>query len=643
LAENVEFFYSTLGERRYGSQVLSTLPVGITGDANFDAVTWLFNHVPANDFTAPELWVFTVSTGGSGSVGRLFRFQLASSTWSEITVSDAATFTASNGYRVYGQSLHGKLYIAYKNAVDRLHVWDGAVFRRVGLASHAAPTAADTNVAGAYPATLRYYRTRLVKRSGGVVQLRSEPSPSVSITPNGGFTGIVVTRAALPGDSETDWEIEASTDNVIFYRLSTVAAATTTYTDTALVATYANNTQSDPVGSYTLIPSIRYLSSDGDRLLLGGSWVTTADGSAVRWTPVGNDPLPGPDERLDATTSPRLDLDSQEGGDITAMTRVIAGTLYVFKLGATYKLLRTGQLVGAYEGVCLTKARGALPRSVIEASDEAGRPAHYFLDPGVGPMRAGSAGMQYVGHGVRNLWKAVNIYGALPCHGVFYTDKQQVHWWVAQTSGGIAIAPTTPNAKIILQVNEITLDEQGGARRSWTTVPLVDASTADSLGVARCSVMFPFNEAASAQPILRLLPLIGKGRMVADIGDTSIQYCDVNTVTTDNGVAYTARVRTRPFFLTNILNRHGIMAGALLGTADSEVLVKAIRDFGVETLSIAADMSTAGAETFVIAHLDNLNFAELFALQIEFADDPDNLTQWRLLQLALKTTEEQTA
>ena len=497
LAENVEFFYSTLGERRAGcSAIANTIPAGISGDAVLDAVVWMFHHQPTTVESADELWVITRDTD---DVCKCYR--LKASGWTTVTfptANDTPLMTNNNGYNIYAVSLHGKMYMAYKSAVDRLHCWDGTSIRVVGLAAHAAaPTVANTG-GGTYSAVARYYRTRSIVKTGTVVNRRSEPSANSTVfTPSGGGTAALVTRPTDVGEGTTHWEIEGSLDGTTFYRLSQVVIGTTTYSDSASVETYSANTLSDPLLSYDLIPSVKYLATDEDRLILGGSWQTTADGSAVRWTPVGLDPLPGADERLDDNNDPRLDLDGLEGGDITNVSRVINGSIIIHKNSHIYKLMRTGQLVGSYEAQCMTKSRGALPRSVIEASDQQGRPALYFLDPKTGPMRIGANGLEFCGYDTHTIWQRVNPSAILPCHGVYYAAKYQVHWWVSLD------AETYPANKLVLQTNEMRSGSaEQGARRGWSIVP-----TPARIAAARCSVMWATN---IATPTLTQVPFIGK-------------------------------------------------------------------------------------------------------------------------------------
>ncbi len=622
IAENVEFFYSALGERRAGCEAIS-LPAGIAGDANLHHVAWMHRHTPGGSPSLDELWVMT---GDVDTTPRLYRLTYLG--WTEIafpSVNDAPAVAVVGGYLIQGQSLHGKLFIAYGSATDRLHVWDGTVLRRAGLAAAAAPSVANTG-GGAYAATLRYYRVRYIaKDGGGVVLRRGEPSTSTAFTPSGGGAAARVSKpAALTAEGETHWEIEVSLDNAAFYRLSQTIVGTTTYDDSAATTTYSANPLSDPVGSYATIPAVAWLSSDDDRLLMAGAWATVADSSAVRWTPVGTDPLPGPDERLNNNTSPRVDLDNGVSGYVTGLSKASSSSVFVFKNEAIYKLLRTGQLVGAYEAIPITKTRGAFWHSVVDASDAAGIPVTYFVDPEVGPMRLGSSGLEFIGSNLQTFWGRVNQGAEAPCHGLYYPDKRQVHYWVAVDGSNY------PNAKIVLQVDLMSSASDTLARNGWATVP-----APARIAKAYCSTMMARDIEAGDTT---LVPFIGMGKSVTS---NVIQVCDV--ATTDDGVAYLARVKSRPFFLTNILNRHGIDAGALLGKAGSHVLVKLIRDFGTETLTFTANMTASGAEDFVIAQLDDLTIAELYAVQIQFEDDPDNPSQWRLLQLAMKPHSEQSA
>ena len=103
---------------------------------------------------------------------------LCDAAWAAVAlVSNPDTLDFSQG--VDWASLHGKLFIATKSDVNRLHVYSPswADIRRTGLAPPTAPPTV-TNVVGV-PQTYfdaRAFRTRLTRQVNGVTLLRSEPT-----------------------------------------------------------------------------------------------------------------------------------------------------------------------------------------------------------------------------------------------------------------------------------------------------------------------------------------------------------------------------------------------------------------------------------------------------------------------------------
>lgn len=642
IAENVEFFSSTLGERRAGCTAI-TLPASITGDANITAITWMGAHFPTNSLGAVELWALGQSLTGANSV--LTRNVLGA--WSTVSPDDAINTNYLLGYGtgVRGASLHGKFYLSYKSSVDQLHVWDGTSLRKSGIAAPvAAPTATDGGGVGTL-ATKRYYRVRYVVMSGSTVLRRSEPSAVLGFTPDGAHANITVTRPALVGQGETHWEIEASTDNANFYRVSQVTAVTTTYADTVVFATgyAAGGVLSELLTAYTLIPSGKYMTTDADRLIIGGSWENPLYGSRIWWTPVLGSTGVGNDERLDMNVNPYIDLDGFEGGDLTGLSHSVNGYLYAFKWGAIYKVLRKGQATGAYDAVPITKSRGAFPNSLVEGVDQAGNPALYFLDPLVGPMRIGIYGLEWLGRDIRTFWGRVNQNAVAPAHGTFYQSKNQIHFWVAVDGSD------HPNAKIIVHTDAIVSDANGG-RRGWVTVPV-----GDRIADAYCSVMFADNVDSGDIRSFSQSPFIGKGQWtVAGVTIKQIiQRTDVGTTdafTTGDTVAYyRGKVQTRPFSPVGVGNQTGLMAATLLVAASSaptnDVHVQAVKNFGTETKTLGVDLFPLGDEDVLVKQLDNLNFSEVNTIQFTFGDLDmviNPTTNWQLQLFSAKVTSGQT-
>ena len=633
-AENVEFVNSTLGERRKGCTAI-TLPSDITDASAVQSVSWMYRHLPVNDEGEAELWVLSQSLTTNDSV--LARRQKTA--WETIVPNDAITVTDAQGHRLSAQTIHGKLFIAYKSAVDRLHVFDGTSLRKAGLTKPAAaPSVANTG-SGTF-ATTRYYRVRYAVLSGSTVLLRSEPSAVTTFAPSGSGASARITKPATVNENETHWEVEASLNNADFYRIARVVVATTTYDDSTAAATgYASaNVLSEDIEDYSLIPSGKFLSADQDRLIIAGSWTTAAEASRVRWTPVFAADGAGNDERLEMDTDPYLDLDGYEGGEITGISRAVNGYIFVFKRSHIYRLVRTGERTKAYEAVPITKARGALVGSLVEAINQVGQPSLYFLDPSVGPARLSANGLQWCGRDIQTFWRRVNVNAKVPCHGVYYNDRRQLHYWLAVDGSEY------PNAKLVLHVNEMRDTDEGG-RRGWVTV-----AKDDRIATAHCSCMFASNIDTTDKRSFALVPFIGKERWTVGASTIKnyVQRCDTGGTdahtASDTDSAYRATITTKPFALAGLLNQHEVLAGVLVAKAASTptgiVFIKAIRDFGKEEKLVSTDLFVDNsAETHVIRQLDDLNFAELYTLQISLGDLDDSVTPpdvWELHRLQLK-------
>lgn len=347
LAKNVEWVESMLGERRRGSVAISVSGSDLSGR---DRVTFLHRHLPTSDETAAELWALGVTGTASSSLCK------KTTSWSTITLSEAITLTGSYQYQVSAQTLHGKLFLAYKSAVDRLHVSsNGTTVRKTGIGEPAAPTAANQG-AGAIE-VIRYYRIRYTEQVGGATIRRSEPSITLTFDPTAAGA-VRVTKPASLSEGETHWELEASHDSIDFYTIAVTVVGTTFYDDSN--TDYTTFELSETVEDYALIPSGEFLSADEDRLLIGGSFEEDEFASRVSWTPVFNDPGVGNDERIPTATTNFLDLDTYEGGKLTGLSSPVMGSVWAFKTSHIYKLVRTGDRARAYEPVTMTKARGAV-------------------------------------------------------------------------------------------------------------------------------------------------------------------------------------------------------------------------------------------------------------------------------------------
>lgn len=611
VAINCEFFHSSIGERRQGMETLDLTGSGLNSGTG---IVQLSEFFPTGLVTVAELWGIAATPGTSVSVARR-----NTGTWHTVSPDDAIVSTAPNIYKITSQMLNSKLFWAYPCATDRNHVWDGTNLRATGLLPPAAaPTAANSGGAGTY-STIRYYRTREVVVSGSTVELRSEPTAVLTFTPDGAHVSVTVTKPTTINTYTTHWELEASPDNVLFYRIARTAIGTVTYVDSAAPSTYANTgVLSEAVGAYLLQPNAKYLSCDGDRIIWAGHFTDDTKKSQIGWGPKGSDPGVGNDERFPivdtggtAITSFR-NLNPTEGGEITGISKATNGIWFSFKWNQIHRHDPTyDEVNGAYGDYTVSKSRGAIDGSVVDGMDELGRACTYFIDPQFGPSRIGQFGLQVL-YGLRQTWRRVNTLASkIVARGVYYPDKQQVIWVVA------ADANNSPTLGIRLQVTEV-VSEAGVAKRGWS---LFDGA------IAQAYAMCILHEVVTGDPdplvnALRARPFGGY------VSPNFIQRWDVGT--TDNGTAFSCRIRSRPFFLTGLLQKWGAFQASVLAVANTtfNVVVKLIPDFGNTLLgansgstNVTTNLVPQSSEPVTVKDLDNLNLSEVRSIMIEFADE----------------------
>ncbi len=615
-ALNVEFNKSMLGERRLGATGIDLTGAPFASD---DTALWIYRHLPTTDEADAQLWVLALTDVATVVLA------YKDTTWHTVTMPDALTIDGVSEYRVQGQTLHEKLFIAYNSSVDRLHVWEpgDTALRRTGLAEPAAPTAADSGGAGSLVGT-RFYRVRYTVQVAGVTVRRSEPSDVLEFAPDEAHASITVTKPASISEGETHWELEASTDGSNYYVYATTVVATTTVTDTQdYVTGYAQDFDlSEDVGDYTLQRSFIFLAADEDRLLGGASHEDAAHASRVSWTPVLLDPGVGNDERIPLDTNNDKDLDNFEGGGLTGLSGVVDGYVYATKFHHTYRMVRTGQRTKAYDAIKLTDKRGAIEGSLIEAFDAAGNPTLYMLDPDIGPGRIGKSGIQVCGWDISRRWETVNLDATVVARGLYFPEKRQVRWWIA-VDGGM-----TPSTGLVLQTDR-TRDTDEGSRKGWAVW------TGEQCEVLT-ACLFSDNIDDDTDRSKVLVPVIGRA------GSGMVWRTDTGSA--DNGTAYSALIVSKPYVHGNMMHQFRAMKGALMAKAatDVEVVITLLRDFGIEESSpITVDLTPEDDEEYVIEPMDNLSMSELRTIQVQFEDAASPAGQWELSMFGLAESQGQ--
>lgn len=624
-AQNVEFWVNALGERRLGCDGVD-VPAA-WADPNVQVVSWLFRHNPsANGETDTELWAL-----GQHFTTQNYFLHRKTTSWNAVTPAIDIEVTSNQGFKLSGVSFHGKLFIAFPNTsgTDRLHVWDGSNLRLTGLAEAATPSAADSGGAGTL-AGVRYYRVREITIVGSTTILRSEPSDALTFTPSEANASVTITKGTTQNTTATHWELEASIDNANFYVLATTVLATTTVVDsTAFTTGYAVSYDlSEDVGDYNTLHSPKFLVADEDRLLLAGAWEDSTKASRVLWTPVFGAEGVGNDERWEADTDPFIDLDNYSGGPITGISNPINGQIWVFKQNKIYVLVRTGNRVRAYQSYKVSNSIGAIEGSIVQGVDSYGQPCLYFIDPVVGPCRTGgNKSVQSCGKDILSTWEEINLDSAIvSVRSVFYPKKQQIQWRI--TTG----ASTSPTKAIVLHCAN-TNESQDGVRGGWSiwTGKFTEGYT---------SILYSDNINANTTRSLDLVPFVG-----VTSGDGYILQGDTGTA--DDGEAYAASIRTKPYLLRGLLQKFGVGAAAVLGMESdtAEIQVTLIRDFGLEEPRNIPSVDFAGtaSETEVIKQLREFTGAQMYAMQIEFADVASPAGTWEINRFDLKISPEESA
>lgn len=609
-ALNIDWYDGLIGRKRGGADAVTE-----TGGTAFGSgIQSIFRHIPGAAETAAELW------GIDGAGTPIVKRMAGGTSLADVTLAQAI---ATKPQDVVGASLNGKLFLAYDSSVDRLHAYDPSLgspeVREVGLAATAAPTAANTG-SGSYAATLRYYKMDTIQLDGTRVVRRSELSASVSFTPSGSGTHARVTQASPPGEGETHWRVWGSSDNSTFYNISgNIAIGTTTYDDNATVASYSSNTAQDATGTYTLFPSVKYIVTDGNRLLGAGAWETSGaqsggKNSRIWFTPVLGSSDQGDDERTRSTTTQKdfVDLNENDGGFITALGPPLAGSPHAFKYRQVWKLVPTGDVSTPYLPRKLRDDIGCIAhKTIVIGEDEAGRAALYFLSHR-GPYRIGVNGIQYLGRDNEDIWSTMNLAAStVVAHAVYHADKHQLWIWIATGSAN------DPDVKMCFDVLLGIPDQNNRVRGGWSK------HTGNS-AAARCSVMMSNTLGATMSRDLK--PYIGRA------SGTVIWKLDTST-TNDAGTNFQSYVKTKPVTQASQLGLNvGIGQASLIAKAASGVTITQTidRDFGLETVTATVSLTAAASETRVFRKIEGSDMAGAGVIQLQWGDAAAASNAWTL-------------
>ena len=607
-------FTGALGKKREGCTLVT-----IGGDP-FTGYAALGSFVPGQDDAAAELFIFSADV-----VTKILRVPLASAI--NLTLADAV----QNADVVSMVQHHGKFYLAYNSAVNRLHVYSPTesttIVRRVGLAAPGAPTVVDTGT-GTYPAVLRYYRIQYLVVSGGVVLRASNLGPPTAFTPSGVNLAARISHPALLGEGETHWRVHASPDDLAYYQFPPLLPIVQpAFDDATAVADYALFDFSPLEGANTAFPSVKFVGSDGRHLFGFGVWETSAGAAMapvpgrVYFTPALDTSETGDDERVSNSLIIQgwIDCAPNGGGVDRGLSGPMNNRMYAFQSRGIYMIVPTGDAVSPFARVVLTTAYGSVSNeSQVMAEDEDGQPALYFLDPNDGPRRI-SVGrtIQWLGKDIFDIWQTMNLQATSHAAiGLYDAPRKRVLWWVATGTSTFG-----PDRLIVYDVTRGRAESATQLRYGWSTWN-------GDIGAARCAVLFPpdLGTRRAGPPVPHLTPYIGliNGTLLRQDGQSN----------TDGGVLYQAAITSRPFSGGTLRRLKRIMEAYLIAKAGAATITQTItKNFGLASASSAQSLAPSGTERRVRKQFDQTDVADLMAVQITLGDSaPLNQTfeldQW---------------
>lgn len=621
-AVNGDWYRTTGFRKRWGSSALSMLGSTMSGGP----VWWLGRHVPGTSEADAELWAL-----GGDSPARFNRLDNSATWTAPSSLVDAVSGAAADWVysNVTHASLNGLLFLSYKSAVDRLHVYDqsSTTIRRTGVSPGTnAPTVANTG-AGAYAATIRYYRTRFYANAAGILQRQSEPTPSVSFTPSGAGTAARITKPATPANEGTltNWTVEASADNVSFYVIADQVLATTTFDDSTAPANYSAFTLSYLTGSFTLQKSYRLIAADQNRLIGWGSWDAADKQHRLEISAVVGSLDRGDAERVDTNTNYFIDFDELDSGPPTALVGPVWDRFYAFKSRQMYELVPTGSIDQPYRRIKLSGELGCVgPHAACRGEDADGNPCLYILTHR-GVFRYGLNGFTYLSLGIEDLilgptsqinMAATSVIG----HLVFYPDLAQVWVWFAV---GSEVYPRTT-----LCVFDVAANRKRGGWSRYTNQE--ESSPAYTPANAYSSVMFA--DSIGATMGFSLVPYTGQD---TGTGPYVIKAAD-RTATLDGAWKYQAYVTTRPLQVPGF--KIAVGDAQVLAPAASGVTLTATvtPDFGASgTATGTASLTAAGSETRVTRPFVGSALAGAEFLQLTIGDAAPISNAWSFDRVTL--------
>lgn len=539
---------------------------------------------------------------------------ITNQSWTLIaSATDVASPTTGAGTTLRQSTLNGR-FLGDSNGpispvgATSLAIGNGAVWNSIMVAF--APASSTYQATGR-----RYFRVRWTRQSAGITLGRSEPGASITFDPSGTGTATTVTQPAVANEGETHWELEASADNVTFYRIATVAIATTTYDDSVGPSAYSNSPLSALTGVYTLLPSAKFVKADQGRLLTFGSYTPADKQNDIIVSAVIGSLDVSDEERVDTTTNYRIGLDENDSGIPTGLLGPVNNSYLAFKDRQSWLLTATGTSAQPYRQDVLSKTVGAVgPTAMDTGEDESGNACAYWMSHR-GPFRWGLKGIEYIGQNVEdyvlpsgNSQAVINLAATKVVSVVrYYPDLRQVWFWWATGSSN------DPNQ--LFKFHIVT----GG----WTRVPSTDGPAN-----VRCAVVFSDTIGASMSRNNKLYVGQAAGNNRLWKMETGTDYAG----TTFKGYVITADIEPGGEGYVGEVGDAVILAKAASGVTITDVVTA---DFGVASKTGTALLTAVGSETRVRPAILETGLNDVGFVNHQIGDAAATANTWTLERLII--------
>lgn len=639
---NIDPYEGGIGIKRHGIEkpssdiTLMTDPVDGWSDSSivFTGDEQLASFKLVN-FNSSELFLI-----GSQQLGRILGNSLGVASARQSSYPYAFSSTASELAQMNMAAINAKAFLAGNSAENRIcwtsNLNNPSTMVRAGLKTPAAATVADTG-AGAYAATLRYYRVSMVRLEGGgvgpSVEVESNLGAAVAFTPSGGGTAARITKPASVGESETHWRVYVSLDNRVYYLLATVAIGTTTYDDSTATTAYSAGALAPVEGSLYPFPSVKFLLSAFNRLIGFGRWETSAgdsiltrDGHLYFSPPRGTSDL-HVEEIIRNTIDDKGILPLAENASCVdrALVGPVDGYIYAFQDRGIYRIRPTGVASNPFTSTAISLDYGAMSnRSTFIGDDEYGRPCVYFLDPGKGPCRIGANGPEWIGKDCKDIWDTVNHKATvLTAHGIHVKDRNQLWWWVATGSSN------RPDTMIVINVPAIgSAGHLRGGHYKWTGF-----SATVGLAAAMSSVMHDVDLANPSSRVPYMMIPMTAGRTTPTTQPPflyRVPFTGMNLETVGSAGAFASQVTTKAFRdlgRYQKIERVYVLADAVTG---GEVGASLTVNAGQASTgkSIQISLTPLGGQSLVFRKVDGLETTEAWTWQLDVNDTSTQAGQW---------------